>query len=113
MIALLERGDALLVKISVVRDEVRRNLDDIWALLGIVERRRENAVEGGKIVATRIKDDAALRARNLPRERLRSVESAGARSYNDRTWLGRLSRPFFSASLRLCVKILMPSLSKR
>ena len=61
MIALLERGDALLVKISVVRDEVRRNLDDIWALLGIVERRRKYAVEGAEIVAARIENYAALR----------------------------------------------------
>ena len=108
LIALLERDNALLVKICVVGYEVRRNLDDVGKLRRVVERRRENAVEGGKIVATRIKDDAALRAGDLPRKRLRGVESAGARSYNDRTWLGRLSRPFFSASLRLCVKNFQP-----
>ena len=45
LIALLERGDALLVKVRVVRDEVRRDLDNIWKLRRIVKCRREDAVK--------------------------------------------------------------------
>ena len=107
MIALLERGDALLVKICVVGYEVRRNLYDVGKLCRIVKRRRENAVKSRELVAARIEDYAALRAEPACK-RLSRVESARARSYNDRTWLGRLSRPFFSASLRLCVKNFLP-----
>ena len=77
MIALLERCNALLVECGVVRDEVRRNFDDVGKLRRVVERRSENAVEGGKIVATRIEDDATLRSEPACK-RLSRVESARA-----------------------------------